>query len=109
MSSIRAFFFRAVAGHGFRQRRAGRQTAFKHLQIFGKRSYLMEILHGVRTQVITREPALGPSLVKGMAQQIMLGDAGIKFFLESVRINVWGIHFFSLVQDGDLALYVKTG
>lgn len=75
------FFFGAVPGHGLRQlARQGGQSLFKQLEIFRKCLYLMEILLGVTTQVLPREPSAGPGLVKRMAEQIMPGDTAIKFF-----------------------------
>ena len=43
---------------------------------------MMIVISGIGTQVIMRELAHGPSLVKGMAQQIELRNAGIQLLPE---------------------------
>ena len=49
---------------------------------------MMKVLHGIAAKIFSRELAFGPGLVKGMRQQIVPGDAGIKLFTKFLNIHL---------------------
>ena len=63
---------------------------------------MMKILHGISAKIFSREFAFGPSLVKGVRQQIVPGDAGIKLFAKFLNI-----HLCSFDLSRDTAEYAK--
>ena len=83
-----AFFIAAVLGDRFRHlshRRAtlgGVQPFLENPQVFREGRYMMIVISGIGTQVVMRELAHGPGLVKRMAQQIVLRNAGIQLLPE---------------------------
>ena len=64
---------------------------------------MMKVLHSIAAEIFSREFAFSPSLIKGMRQQIVPGDANIKLFTKFLNI-----HLCSFDLNRDTAGYASS-
>src|SRR5579862_7824159 len=74
---VRTFLVTHIRQHGA-AKFAVLKTKPEGSEIRGKCFYVVIIVLGVFTEIFTRESSGGPGFVKGMAEQLKFGDAGIQ-------------------------------